>query len=184
MHLVFDALISVYGSARQVEAELGTRVVWKSMRRTLKKVFPHDPTMRLPSRPMRRHHYLYFRNRYLANPDALAHLSAAHREFAAAQARQIGLLDPEGPGSWTHPDLTRLLYADGKVLTPLFKSGPVTSGRTPRPARHSRAATTQTLACTSREAGWLVHLLGRPCQGRATIPPASGPLRDGLSPPK
>lgn len=106
MHLVFDALISVYGSARQVEAELGTREVWKSMRRTLKKVFPHDPTMRLPSRPMRRHHYLYFRNRYLANPDALAHLSAAHREFAAAQARQIGLLDPEGPGSWTHPDLT------------------------------------------------------------------------------
>ncbi len=31
------------------------------------------------------------------------------------------LLDPEGPGSWTHPDLSRLIYADGKVVTALFK---------------------------------------------------------------
>src|SRR5439155_16882643 len=44
----------------------------------------------------------------------------AHLEIAATQARQLGLLDPSGPGSWTHPDLTRLLHADGKVISPLF----------------------------------------------------------------
>ena len=32
-----------------------------------------------------------------------------------------GLLDPDGPGSWTRPDLSRMVYADGKVVTPLFK---------------------------------------------------------------
>ena len=42
------------------------------------------------------------------------------------QARELGLLDPDGAGSWTHPDLSRTLYADGKVVTPLFKAQPGT----------------------------------------------------------
>src|SRR6266480_1619268 len=120
MYLAYEALISVYGSARQVEAELAHRVVWKVMRRAVKRQFPDDLKMRLPSRPMRRHHYLYGRNRYLSSPAVLTRLGVAHRELAATQARQLGLLDPSGPGSWTHPDLTRLLHADGKVITPLF----------------------------------------------------------------
>jgi hypothetical protein len=120
MYLVYEALISVYGSARQVEAELAHRAVWKVMRRAVKRQFPDDLKVRLPSRPMRRHHYLYGRNRYLSSPAVLTCLGMAHREIAATQARQLGLLDPSGPGSWTHPDLTRLLHADGKVISPLF----------------------------------------------------------------
>src|SRR2546430_16121567 len=121
MYLVFEALISVYASARQVEAELSHKVVWKLMRRTVKKMFPEDESMQLPSRPMRRHHYLYGRNRYLSNPAVLEGLAALHRQLAAQQARELGLMDPEGPGSFTHPDLSRMLHADGKVVTPLFK---------------------------------------------------------------
>lgn len=45
-----------------------------------------------------------------------------HRKAASEQAVGIGLVDPDGPGSWTHPHLTRMLYADGKVVTPLFKA--------------------------------------------------------------
>jgi hypothetical protein len=121
MYLVFEALISVYASARQVEAELSHKVVWKLIRRTVKKMFPDDESMRLPSRPMRRHHYLYGRNRYLSNPAVLAGLASLHRELAADQARELGLMDPEGPGSFTHPHLSRMLHADGKVVTPLYK---------------------------------------------------------------
>src|SRR5207302_3823743 len=124
MYLVFEALISVYSSARQVEAELSHKVVWKLMRRTVKKMFPEDESMRLPSRPMRRHHYLYGRNRYLSSPVVLASLAALHRELAAGQARGLGLMDPQGPGSWTHPDPSRMLYSDGKVITPLYKTEP------------------------------------------------------------
>lgn len=73
---------------------------------------------------MRRHHYLYGRTRYLTDATVLAEIGEIHREFAADQARSIGLLDPDGAGSWTHPDLGRVIYADGKVITPLFRAQP------------------------------------------------------------
>src|SRR5690242_12528529 len=73
---------------------------------------------------MRRHHYLYARNRYLTDPDVLRALADVHRNIAANQARRLGLLDPNGAGSWTHPDLRRMLHADGKVITPLVKAKP------------------------------------------------------------
>ena len=119
--LLYEALISVYRSARQVEAELSHEVVWRFARRMVRKTFPDDRDMRLPGKPMRRHHYLYIRNRYLTNPAVLEKIAALHRETSCKQARELGLIDPEGPGSFTHPHLSRMLYADGKVITPLFK---------------------------------------------------------------
>ncbi|MFA5786936.1 MAG: hypothetical protein WDA71_08165 [Actinomycetota bacterium] len=121
MLFVYEALLSVYRSARQVEAELRHPLVWEFMSRIVQEIFPDDRTMWLPETPMRRHHYMYGRNCYLANPQILTRLQDLHRRVAADQARSIGLLDPDGPGSWTHPHLTRMLYADGKVITPLFK---------------------------------------------------------------
>lgn len=35
------------------------------------------------------------------------------------RAAEIGMLDPEGEGSFTHPAVSRALYGDGKVITPL-----------------------------------------------------------------
>lgn len=124
MVLVFDALLSVWRSARQVEAELSHPLVWRFMRRIVSELFPADASMQLPKRSMRRHHYTYMRDRYLTDPKILVELGKLHRALAAAQAREVGLLDPEGPGSFTHPDLSRMLHADGKVLTPLFKNKP------------------------------------------------------------
>ena len=124
MWLLYEALLSVYGSARQVEAELSHPLVWDFCRQKIRAQFPKDPSRWLPAAPMRRHHYLYARNRYLTHPAVLAELAALHREIAADQARELGLLDPDGPGSWTHPDLSRMLHADGKVITPLFRARP------------------------------------------------------------
>jgi hypothetical protein len=124
MLLGYEALISVYGSARQVEAELSHPLVWGLIRRIVAECFPADPSMRLAKRPMRRHHYLYGRDRHLADSGVFAELQALHRDLAADQARELGLLDPDGPGSWTHPHPSRMLHADGKVLTPLFRAKP------------------------------------------------------------
>ncbi len=124
MLLVFDALLSVWRSGRQVEAELSHLLVWGHMQRIVRDRFPNDPSMHLPKRPMRRHHYLYGRDRYLTDPKILEQLGTIHRELASAQATEVGLLDPEGPGSYTHPDLSRVLHADGKVLTPLYRAKP------------------------------------------------------------
>ena len=73
---------------------------------------------------MRRHHYLDGRSRYLTAPGALEEIAERLRELATDQAQQCGLMDADGPGSWTHPDLSRMLYADGKVVTPLFRAKP------------------------------------------------------------
>jgi hypothetical protein len=124
MWVLYEALISVYGSARRVEAELAHPIVWNLIRTTIRKRFSDRPDLQLPVRPMRRHHYLYARNRYLTHPTVLTELAATHRELAADQARSLGLLDPDGAGSWTHPDLSRMVHADGKVITPLFKATP------------------------------------------------------------
>ena len=48
-----------------MEAELSHPLVWRFARRMVRKMFPDDREMRLPGKPMRRHHYLYVRNRYL-----------------------------------------------------------------------------------------------------------------------
>ena len=112
--------ISVFGSARQVEAEFAHPTMWRWVRRRVLK----QVGTRLPRQPMRRHHYLYARGRYLTDPSVLAMLATSHRQIAAEQARELGLLDPDGPGSWTHPDLSRMLHADGKVITPLFRARP------------------------------------------------------------
>ena len=119
MLLVWEALISAWGSARQVEAELGHAFVWKLVRR---RVLEHGG-VELPRKPMRRHHYLYGRNR-LTDGAVLDAIGAVHRGLAARQATEIGLLDPNGRGSWTHPDRSRLLYGDGKVITPLYRAKP------------------------------------------------------------
>jgi len=124
MLLVYGALLSVYRSGRQVEAELSHPVTWRFMRRLVKRLFPEDPSRHLPRRPMRRHHYLYGRNRYLSCPEVLVQLGRLHSDVASRQAREMGLLDPKGPGSWTHPHLSRMLYADGKVLAALYRAKP------------------------------------------------------------
>ena len=121
MPLAFDALLSVFGSARQVETEIAHPLVWGLIRRT---VAEHRPDIVLPTRPMKRHHHRYLRDRYLASPALLAALGGRHRELAVQHARSLGLLDPNGAGSYTHPELSRMLYADGKVITPLFKAKP------------------------------------------------------------
>jgi len=124
MLLLFEALISVYGSGRKAQAELAHRHTWRFVQRLVKKMHPRDPSMWLPNQRYKRHHYAYGRNRYLTDPVILQKLQAMHRELAVEQANEIGLLDPDGEGSFTHPSLERMLYSDGKVITPLYKAKP------------------------------------------------------------
>jgi hypothetical protein len=124
MLVVYEALISVYGSARQVEAELAHPLVWQHVCRLMRRRFAHDNDRQLPAVSMRRHHYLYARKRALATPGLLESLMGRHRELAAQQAVELGLCDPDRGGSWTHPHLDRMLHADGKVIAPLYRAKP------------------------------------------------------------
>src|SRR5437762_2678500 len=55
MMFAFDALISVYGSARKAEAEMAHRHVWKFIRRLVKNQFPDDTRLHLPPGPYKRY---------------------------------------------------------------------------------------------------------------------------------
>ena len=124
MFIVFEALLSVYGSARQVEAELAYPLVWQHICTTVRHRYPDRVDLHLPATPMRRHHYLYVRKRALHIPGLLERLAGRHRELATRQAEELGLCDANGPGSWTHPDLSRMIHADGKVIAPLYRAKP------------------------------------------------------------
>ena len=65
MLIVYEALISVFRSARRVEAEIAHPVIWDLMRRIVRERFPRDMTRWLPAEPMRRYHYLYGREHLL-----------------------------------------------------------------------------------------------------------------------
>ena len=123
----------MYGSGRRVESELAHPLVWNRIRTIIRDRFPDQPSMWLSEQPMRRYHYLYGRTVYLTNPTILDQLGTIHRTHAAQQARQLGLLDPDGAGSWTHPDLGRAIYADGKVITPSSKPTPEIGSSTDAP---------------------------------------------------
>jgi hypothetical protein len=81
MLLVFEALISIYGSARQVGAELSHPVVWNHACALVRERFCGQ--LHLPPEPIRRHHYLYARE-WLLNTGRLDILAHRHRELAAA----------------------------------------------------------------------------------------------------
>lgn len=127
MYDLYAGLISVFTSSSRVETELGSGDLWDRICAAVQARFPTEPSMWLPPHtPMRRCHYSYLRNRYLAEDKILQELSAAFSAASAGRAQQLGLCDPEGAGSLTHPSLERLLYADGKVVTPLYKAKPGT----------------------------------------------------------
>ena len=124
--VLYEALLSVWGSARRVEAELGHPIVWNQLRSLVEQRFPDEPERWLPVKPMRRWHYLYARTTWLCDPTVFAELRRIARRCAVDDARSMGLLDPDGPGTCTRPDLSRMVYADGKVVTPLFRAKPGT----------------------------------------------------------
>lgn len=120
MWVVFEAAVSIWGSARNVEAQFADPRVWRFIRHTAKRLFPNEPPEWLPETPMRRCHYLYAR-RYLADPEILKRRQEIFTTHAVALVHSIGLLEPHGPGSLTHPDLARMVHGDGKAIEPLFK---------------------------------------------------------------
>lgn len=127
MYILYCALLSVHQSSRKVEAELGTEATWSFICAEVRKRFPGDPSMWLnPNKPMRRYHYDYMRDAHLVDDLVLPELLARFRELATEHASDLGMCDPNGAGSLTHPALERVLYADGKVVTPLYKAKPGT----------------------------------------------------------
>ena len=99
---------------------------------------------------MRRHHYLDARTRWLTDPGILAKLRVMHRRLAAEQARSLGLLDSDGPGSWTHPTCRECCTPTAKSSHRCSVRSPVILGSTRRLVNCARCVPGLMLDCTLR----------------------------------
>jgi hypothetical protein len=120
--ILYEGLLSVWRSGRRVGAQLSHPVIWGWIRERVLALYPDNPEWHLPEEPVHRYNWTYIHRTYLSKAEVLERIADRFREIAASQAREIGLLDPDGPGSWTHPHRSRVLYGDGKVITPLYKA--------------------------------------------------------------
>lgn len=137
--LIWNALVTVFGSSRQVGVELDDPDAgWWTMIRDAAAARGID----VPQTPMRRHHYEWIRNRYMQSDLGLEEIRDEFNRAAAGHAVLIGLCDPDGDGSLTHPSGERVVVGDGKVITPRFKTHPNrarTVNKTTGEIHHKRA---------------------------------------------
>src|SRR5438105_15216411 len=55
MMILFDAMIHIFGTAREVEVEFTDPQVWRMLQAARRRHYPSDPSNSLPERPMRLH---------------------------------------------------------------------------------------------------------------------------------
>lgn len=121
--LAYGVLARVMRSGIRVELDLAEPHTWNAARQLmLQALEQHRFDLPPPGpRPPKWDHWRALRNHHLATDEGLAQLGRVFPPIAAASARRIGLLDPHGPGSFTHPEATRAVYGDGTLVRPLYR---------------------------------------------------------------
>lgn len=123
----YAAWIRVWASSSRLDAELNnTPGLWDHLVQTAQHTqtalgYPIDPVRPIP---MGFEHYRYLRNLICADTELFDEVIDAYTVHAIGDARTIGLLDPKGSGSLSHPDRTRTIYGDGTIVRPIYKRTP------------------------------------------------------------
>ena len=118
--LIWDVALWVYGSARAVERELQDQRMWRTLRRAVKRAWPHHRCRRLPKRPISRSQYHRGRERHLKPRDA--QLTAWAETVAAEAAVFMGML--EIAADPTRPRSHNTVYGDATWVKALFAADP------------------------------------------------------------
>ncbi|GAA4722356.1 hypothetical protein GCM10025782_20390 [Pedococcus ginsenosidimutans] len=132
--LGYGVLARLYRSGIRVQTELSDASTWTVVQDAVATMAQARPELvdRLPgARPPSWESFRYARDRYLSDPEVLDQMQDLFTEFAVAQARELGLLNPTGPGSLSRPDRSRVVYGDGTVVRPLYR--PPAATRTTSP---------------------------------------------------
>ncbi|OZB88188.1 MAG: hypothetical protein B7X41_09455 [Microbacterium sp. 14-71-5] len=122
--LGFAVLQRVFRSGVRAEHELTDATTWATVRDAISQAQATFPDLPIPDpgpEPPYWQVFRYARNRYLTDPQVQAALIEVFTSQAVTQARQMGLLDPAGPGSLCHPHPSRTIYGDGTVVRPMYK---------------------------------------------------------------
>lgn len=121
--LAYGVLARIARSGIRVELDLAEPHTWTAARRLMSEAITrHGLDLPPPgAKPPTWDHWRWMRNHWLTTDEGLATLGRAFPPVAAASARRIGLIDPSGPGSFSHPDATRAAYGDGTLVRPLYR---------------------------------------------------------------
>ncbi|WAX55539.1 hypothetical protein M6B22_13415 [Jatrophihabitans cynanchi] len=122
--LGYGVLARVYRSGVRVENELRHPGTWQLILDAADWMRAEDPELEIsPAGPVPPgwDAWKYARNHYFTDPEVLDALREEFTRAAVEQARQLGLLRPDGPGSLTHPDRSRTVYGDGTVVRPMYR---------------------------------------------------------------
>lgn len=118
----FQICIHLFGGHRAAAREIRSRSVWGAYVDAFEARYPDRPDLWPDrSRPIKRHHYQTFKQRYIVNDDRLLDLARRScRKVAIQTAEALGLCTEANGGSLTHPHTNNVISADGKVIRPLY----------------------------------------------------------------
>lgn len=121
--LAFGVLARVARSGVRVQLDLAEPATWAMVRSLMNTTIErHGLDLPPPGRrPPRWDHWRWLRDEHLATDPGLVHLAAAYTPLAVATAHSLGLLLPDGPGTFTHPHPARAVYGDGTLVRPLYR---------------------------------------------------------------
>ena len=120
--LAYGLMARVARSAIRVELDLQEPHLWRTARQAMiQTIATHRLDLPPPGpRPPTWSQWRWMRDHHLATDEGLTTWGRAFPPIATALARRVGLLDPRGSGSLTHPDRTRAVYGDGTQVRPLY----------------------------------------------------------------
>ena len=114
--VAYGALARHFRSHNRLDGELTTGL-WDQLRTAAVAAGLKDPG----ARPYLYPQHAYWRDRVMLDEERRTELLAAFTDLALVQARTLGLLLPDGPGSITHPHPSRTIYGDGTVVRPIYR---------------------------------------------------------------
>jgi hypothetical protein len=120
--LIYASLARVLRSGIRVETDLLEGELWDLVRHESRATLRREGLDLPPPgrRPPAWHHWRRLRDDHLATDEDIAMLQRLHLPRAVGLAQRIGMLNPRGPGSMTHPSHLRAVYGDGTIVRPIY----------------------------------------------------------------
>lgn len=138
LHLAWGAMARLLGSANRLDAELADPATWRGVvdrYNAAAAAHPDGELLHAVGVRLTSDTYRHVRAHLTADP-VLADLQEAFTRHSVRVARDVGLLDPCGPGSRTRPHPTRIIYGDGTVVRPIYSAA--ARRQDPDAATHTR----------------------------------------------
>lgn len=120
--LIYASLARVLRSGIRVETDLLDGELWDLVRHETRATLRREGLDLQPPghTPPAWHHWRRLRDDHLATDEGIAMVQRLHLPLAVDLAQRIGMLNPRGTGSMTHPSHMRALYGDGTIVRPIY----------------------------------------------------------------